>query len=341
MNVTVTLTNKNPHISQIITGFLLLQRENRIHLDIVEASKADYPFQALVEARIFGKTIAFDTMDGYNFDYDAVEEYINKIDFYFKRSFSEKKNQAFSTQAQKKMFPLGFNYHVTCPGNPCDAVSFTAYGKELANKLRGKQPRRYFTVEKFEKMADYKKENLSILFFTRLWEADTGNETWNAERAAINQTRVEILRELLRLYPNNFRGGVFDSPAAQELCPDLIASGAYTNRNQYLRLMQASDICIGTMGLHESIGWKNAEYIAAARAVVSEKFCYRVTGDFAEGKNYLPFTNKEECVHQVQSLMENPSAVYEMKRANEAYYQAYLRPDRLVWNALLLVRDAR
>lgn len=339
MHVTVKLFYKNPHISQILTGFLLLQREKKIDLEITKAPKADVPFHALVEAQVSGKTIAFDTMDGYNFDLKAAEEYINKVDFYFKRSYSDSKNQAFSTQAQKKIHPLGFNYHVTCPGNPCDDRGVVEYGKEMLNKLRGKQPRRYFTADKFEKRADYKKDNLSILFFTRLWEADTGNKNWDMERAEINRSRVEILRELLRMYPNNCRGGVFRSPAAQELCPDLIVDGTYTNRNRYLPLMQASDICIGTMGLHESIGWKNAEYIAAARAVVSEKFHYRVPGDFAEGKNYLPFSRKEDCIKQVRYLMENPAAVYEMKQANEAYYQSYLRPDRLVWNALNVVKN--
>lgn len=51
--------------------------------------------------------------------------------------------------------------------------------------------------------------------------------------------------------------------------------------------MRRSDICIGSTGLWDSIGWKTGEYVAAARAVVNERFVYEVPGGFREGVNYL------------------------------------------------------
>lgn len=39
-------------------------------------------------------------------------------------------------------------------------------------------------------------------------------------------------------------------------------------------MVKESDICITTTGLHRSIGWKFAEYIAASKAIVTEKLNY-------------------------------------------------------------------
>ncbi len=104
-----------------------------------------------------------------------------------------------------------------------------------------------------------------------------------------------------------------------------------------MALLHQCDICIGTMGLHESIGWKTGEYVAAAKAIVNERFHYQVTGDFAEGVNYLPFETAQECIAAVQQLVEDPRKLYEMKRANEAYYRRWLKPEVLVKNTLDLV----
>jgi len=60
-----------------------------------------------------------------------------------------------------------------------------------------------------------------------------------------------------------------------------------SNRRNYLEVMKQSDICISSMGLHQSIGWKTGEYIAASKAIINESFHYKVVGDFQIGKNYL------------------------------------------------------
>ena len=103
--------------------------------------------------------------------------------------------------------------------------------------------------------------------------------------------------------------------------------------------MQNADICIGTMGLDESIGWKTAEYIAANRALVHEKFKFELPGDFEVNRNYLEFSSAQECLEKVQFLVDHLDYLYEMKRANEKYYREYLRPDKQLWNAIQIVCD--
>ena len=97
--------------------------------------------------------------------------------------------------------------------------------------------------------------------------------------------------------------------------------------------MKKADICIGTMGVHRSIGWKIGEYIAAARAIVAERFEYIVPGNFDDGKHYIPYDTVDECCEAVSNLYENPALVYEMKKANEEYYLNYLKVERQLLNA--------
>lgn len=101
-----------------------------------------------------------------------------------------------------------------------------------------------------------------------------------------------------------------------------------------MKLFHESDLCIGSMGLFESIGWKTAEYVAAAKGIVNERLHYGVPGDFAEGKNYLAFENAQQCLDAVEELVKNPEKLYAMKQANQEYYQNYMKPDVLVANSL-------
>ena len=291
-DVRLRLVSRSAHTSQVVTGFLMLARRRRIALTIEDAGhrREEYPHPHLVEAFVGGRRIAFDMLDGYNFDVVAAAAYIRGVDLYFKRSCSTFRNGVF-------------------PARPAEEGE-------------------YFTVEKFECGAGRRvaAKRLKILFLTRLWEGE--------QNRAINAMRIAIVRALGERYPRNFTGGVTDTPLARALCPELIGAEKYTDRARYLRLMRRSDICIGSTGLWDSIGWKTGEYVAAARAVVNERFVYEVPGGFREGVNYLGYASAEECVAQVDLLMRCPDAVQRMKEANAAYYREWLRPDALVGQAL-------
>lgn len=265
-----------------------------------------------------------------------MERCLKACDFYFKRSFSEEKNSRLFPEYKDKMYPLGLNYHVTCRENPINEP----WWKAAAKTLLGRAPDVYFTPEVFEGCA-VKKEGdpAKILFMTRLWndqEPDFSRED-NAERTYINQMRIEIIRSLREKYGEHFIGGLNDCELSRKWAPDLIMPAKYTERKRYLKLLHSCDICIGSMGLFESVGWKTGEYVAAAKAIVNERLHYTAPGSFAEGKNYLAFDTAEECLTAVQRLTEDPQMRYEMQCANAEYYQNYLRPDILVKNSMELV----
>jgi len=330
--IQLIIGSKVPHVSQIITGFLLLKKQGYDLRIREESGLANMP---VLQAEYRGQRLIYDVGDGYNVPEDILTG-LEQCDFYFKRSFSREKNQAFPPQYQEKMYPLGFNYHVTCPGNPIREPVW----KTLAKPLLGKTPDCWFTPSVFEGKAKRNGgEPVKILFLTRLWDdREPGfSDAENAERTAINHMRIEIIRSLRAQYGDSFIGGLNDNELSRSWAPDLIIPARYTERRNYLRLLQESDICIGSIGLFESIGWKTGEYVAAAKAIVNEEMHFSVTGDFEKGKHYLPFHTTRECLEAVQSLVDDPEKRYAMQLANERYYQQYLRPDVLVKNTLEVV----
>ena len=104
-----------------------------------------------------------------------------------------------------------------------------------------------------------------------------------------------------------------------------------------MNIVKSSDICIATTGLHKSIGWKFGEYVAASRAIVTEKLHYEIPGDFKSGINYLEFSSEDELVHSIKKLIEDKCLRYEMMKNNHNYYLEYVRPDKLIMNTLTQV----
>ena len=335
--VVFTIPSKIYHISQIATGFHILKKQG-LPVEIIDKTgDRENPFYDLPVAcaEYRGKKIIYDRWDGYQNPVD-MKKCLDWCDVYFKRSFSAEKNAALFPEDQHKMFPLGFNYHVTYPTSPVNEPKL----KSLLKPLMGKAPEPYFVPRVFEgKPRNTEPKDVKILFQAQLWDhRDPDLSPEMAEECAyINRTRIAIVRALKETYGDQFFGGLRDSALAREMAPELIQPEKYTERRKYLKLVHSCDICIGSMGLHESIGWKTAEYIAAAKAIVNESFHYSVTGDFEEGKHYLAFSTAEECIEAVRILVENTEKRLEMQAANAKYYQEYLKPEVLVKHTLDLV----
>lgn len=324
--VHLAIVSPSPHTSQVITGFLLLEEQGVIDLKFEKPrSGSPYPNRHIVEVTLDGRRIAFDVEDGYNFDLSRFEAYLSgHCDVYFKRSFSTEINR--TIKHCEKIRPLGFNYHVTHRGNPNNRKIVTLTKQILKKILLNREFKHtsHFTHDKFEALPQRGATMPKILFATRLWEDDPG----------INSLRIDLLRALKEQYGSLFIGGLEDSALSREMAADLIIPPQMTNRATYLETMKRCDICIGSTGLHKSIGWKMGEYVAASRAIVTEKMFYEVPGDYTEGVHYLSFDTPDRCIAHVDNLVENPDLRYEMMAANHRYYNEYLRPDRLVYNAI-------
>ena len=233
------------------------------------------------------------------------------------------------------MYPLGLNYQVYLRSADRDLFfgvapnNAVALLKRIVNRFLSHWQR----PSSFSRTPRPISKKPRICFMARLWDTAQTPE----ELRHINSTRIAIIRQIKEKYPDNSIGGVFDNAVARELCPDLILNRIVSLQPIYLATMHRSDICIGTMGLFQSIGWKTAEYVAASKAIINEEIRYELPGDFSAGVNYLTFSSVEECMAQIDFLMQNPEVMHAMCSANREYYQNYAAPDRQVLNAIQII----
>jgi hypothetical protein len=325
------------HLSQVITGFMMLKKQNLIDLTV---SLSNDSLTSMVEVLVNGKVrLAYDMSDGYHFDLERVQKFFKRIDHIFKRSYNA--NNHSSYEFAQKVHPLGLNYHVTTKDNIMDKTkSNNVIGKVkwYMKEKSGKNYHQQFYVKKFEDVP--RKDNLEpkILFSARTWGPSDSPELNEEETIEMNEMRATCIRKLRNRFGENFVGGFPPRKEAVELYSDCLLDSSVTNRDKFLKIMKQSDICISTIGLHKSNGWKLGEYVASSKAIIGEKFYYDVP-NFNKGVNYLEFITPEECVEQVEKLVNDKERLFQMKEDNFHFYNNYLRPDKLVLNSLMGIEN--
>lgn len=345
-DVSLKYYSKAPHLSMVIAGFVMLWRQGIIkNLSVKDATSESIQStgNSIVEAVIDGKIkIAYDVCDGYTNVSELNESYASSVDYYFMRSFSDEYNKKLFPNTN--VYPLGMNYYCTVKHSPFDkAVSIKEKGRNLLKPILSRfnpQIGVVFDVKRYEQIPSYDgSKEPRILFNTRLWnpQGDVGEKKWerlHPERVQINETRIEVIKKAAEKYGSNFSGGLYDTAYAREKAPEIILNNSLTNKRDYLRNMRTYDICIGSAGLHGSIGWKTAEYVASSKAIVMERPIYTVPGGFEENKNYLGFSSVDECLEKLDYLCKNKEAVAAMQKCNYEYYNEWLRPDRQIYHSL-------
>lgn len=346
INVKLLCQSTAEHLTQIYSGFNLLQKQDVIELKYLK----DRNFQAgalakpLVRAIIDNKfKVVYETFDGKN----LFPEDLDWCDFYFKRSFS--KEEVTEKGLANKVFPLGFNYSVysnddkillrklfwnlqkgVTKENLMPFLRSCSFSSYFINTSAGKFNSRVSSFESYPII----RTNPKILFITRLWEPSGRKD--EKDRKEINKMRVESIRLLKKHFGDQFIGGLYPSPEASSQFRELILQRQEIRKASYLKQLRLSQICVTTRGLLGSNGWKLAEYIAGAKAIITEPLLYDVPGEFLPGKNYLEFTTPQGCIEEVQKLIDDTELRYSLMKNNYNYYHAYLRPDILVWNTLQL-----
>ncbi|WNR43798.1 glycosyltransferase family 1 protein [Paenibacillus roseipurpureus] len=319
------------HISQILAGFIMLHEQKLIELDIHQSD--EFPFVSIVEATINNDIkVLYDMADGYTFDQERVEAYAARADYYFKRSFNQELHHQYPFAS--RIHPLGLNYHVTVKNNildkPLDGSILEKTKWYLKEKI-GKNYHQKFYVEHFEDQPKEQTGEPRILFATRTWSEEVDDLSME-ETKVIDDRRAQCIRELRNHFGPRFIGGFSQREYARKHYSDCLLDDSKTNRTHFMKLVKESDICLATMGLFGSNGWKLGEYVAASKGIVSERLRYQVPG-FKSNDHYLEFTDVEECVKQTIELASNPALLLQMKRNNYNYYHAFLRPDQLILNS--------
>jgi hypothetical protein len=186
-----------------------------------------------------------------------------------------------------------------------------------------------------------------ILFLAAYWDPDgfAAKGQTRSEKIQrftsiehINKMRAECVRRLRTAFSQQFTGGIIRDAQAEQYCPDCLTPvGLETDRRSFLRLVERHQICVASSGLHDSTGWKIAEFTAKGRAIVTEQMRFVAPRPFAENIHYLGFRTSDECVDQCAALMRDDEKRCRMMIANRAYYLGYVLPESLVRNALEIV----
>jgi hypothetical protein len=262
-------------------------------------------------------------------------------DFYFKRSYDSNHHACDS-----RIRPYGLNYAVYAPGDWRSrrlfwAMRYPRKGALAVARLSAIASRVLVTNEgctnaaigRFEAEPSVS-DDPNVLMVTRSYDPLIARPSRRDECRSINEMRVSCIRALRREFGPRFIGGIVPGPGAARDFRDSLLDETVTRKGRYLRLMKQSDVCVTSAGLWGSNGWRLAEYVAAARPVVTEHLRYVVPGGFDDGRNYLGFGSADECVTRVRLLMDDPERRLRMGRANAEYYKCYLRPDRIVLRSL-------
>ncbi len=320
------------HISQIVSGFIKLGRKEsfsvKLTRDHSKTSSGAYLF-----AEINGSKVIYDLYDNRSID----DNHYSRCDFYFKRSFIKDNHESYS-----KVYPLGFYFAIADYFKELHPLKYSV--QNTAGALLG---RKIHLCEK-EILADpFISPAPKTLFIPRLWDPDAPdieNNYVSKERVEINEFRIACVKECRDKFPDSFIGGIQPTEYALEhLGKDspLIMEKAQTIRGRYINIMKSTDICVSTQGLHRSNPGKIAEYIAASRAIVSEPLYYGVTGDFAEGKNFLSFATVDELISSISTLLDDHEFRHEMMKANQNYRDKYALTEKIVENSIETVTAAR
>ncbi len=335
------------HVQQLYTGFKILKDNGLIELtqqiskhDIEESDAhlivevSDKNNQKLV--------LYFDNNDSKEIN----EEHLKICDVYFKRSFSREYILECHTKYESKIQPLGLNYLVL--PNSFDILSFKRYlslSSSLKKKLSGavnsinpkSKMKSHACLRHLHSLPTYYLPPRVLFMVTAYDPYDKPDRPKEKieERIYNNELRAHCVRMLRKELGPKFYGGFMHNEYTLRKHKDvLIDTPANGQRKNYLKILSEFPICIATTGLHGSIGWKFAEYIAFSRAIVAEKLHYEVPGQLRSNQNYLEFSSPEECVEQSMKLLTDHALRYELMKNNSEYYQNYIKPDRLVFNAL-------
>jgi hypothetical protein len=348
---TLLCSSNARHLQQIYAGFNILHRKQvasvRYVIDrklLADRSVPDHvrkSRQSILLARVNDRSVAYDTMDGKNID----EQVLAEVDFYFKRSFSAEAVKDYPHGA--RIYPLGLNYLVYNDDFHPSGFKRLVLEKGLVEKINHLMTichadrvcrSNAFYRPRLESCQDFPRvtQQPKILFMARTWDPRTSTRKEKVDELhAINEMRARCIASLRAEFKEHFFGGFHHDDYSRRFYRDyLVTDRRQTEKSKYMETLRRFPICVATTGLHGSIGWKFAEYLAFAKSIISEPLNYAGTGDLQAGRNYLLFTTPLECVEAAHRLFCNDALRTEMMMNNFHYYQTALRPDVLVFKSL-------
>lgn len=347
--------------SAVLTGLAMLAREGRIRLEVEfspDAPPLEYGSwhlrdkqrpQAVLEVDGGGTAV----IDGHD-SWEIETQDLLRHDLYFKRSL---RPESLRMPRGERLRPLGLLNEVRT-----DFADVAELRSELAAAAsapqRTKTLLRWLAWQGASRLGLGGRPNWSrmhapptpgqpqrVLLMAGLWDPDdapTDDHAQRADREAINRQRVDCIRALRRAFGARFHGGVRPGEFARRYAPDvMLRSERMASRREFLRQVREHAVCVTSLGVNGSNGFRLAEFVAFSRAIVCEPLRYALPGGFAPGAHYLEYRTPEECVARVARLFDRPQRRDEMAQRNWDWYLRWQQPDRLALRLVALTWAAR
>jgi len=362
LNVKVHPDIYSPHMAQVYSGLYDLAEEGKITLKFT--SRVDNNIKKSARNSVLClqisdsesgqiRTVCFDMFDGC--EISSVER-LRLCHVYVKRSYFDEYINKLDISDRKKIIRYGLNYE--CRSRNESNILKRLLIFHLASNSFSKNPIFFlkhflsevtrhllliYDIRKFgfkpRSVGDFlvqpsEPAELKILFQTRLWTSQDCPRISEGQLKEINDRRVNTVRSLKKKFGKQFVGGLIYTDFAKKNYPDCCLPAETTNREHYINLVKKCLVCVTTTGLHDSIGFKLPEYLAASRCIVTEPLKYQLPVSLKEGKNYLSFCTPEECVEACEKLLANPQFANQMRYENHEYYLNEVEPSALVYKCL-------
>jgi glycosyltransferase involved in cell wall biosynthesis len=300
-----------------LAGLARLQRSGRIRLSWINRRLPDEP-GVWIETR--DARILYDSADR---EVTPSPERSRLADVIWKRSFRP------TTDVRVRPFGLPLGCHPEVRRLPylarASSRPSTDLRRVLASVRRPFPPR----IEAYE--SGPQPGRGYVLFQVRAWDPAAGKDPH--DRIRVNALRAAVIEGLRERFGDAFRGGFVPDEYARRNFPHLL-SELETDRRSYLELIREADVTVSSIGLHGSNPWKLAEYLAAARPIVSEPLRFELPEPLEEGTNIAYYETAEGCIDAVERLMRDPEERASMRRANRAFWLAHGHPATLLANRL-------
>lgn len=286
-----------------------------------------------------GKTVSI-CFDMHDWPQVACLERLKQCDIYMKRSYLESELSSLPCELSQKVHPYGL-YFPFSPSSVSHEIK-TYMGAVRSGFMRGinhgresvmlaardslrlllKSTPPFTPLSHLESISG---GNNTVLFQVRLWDPKDHSSAFSKTVDQINQTRIDIVRNLKRHFPGHFVGGITPSTYSQSVCPELHTSSS-ANPSEYISLVSQSKIVIAEQGLHGTHGAKLGEYFAASRCILSEPSFYSLPHQPKNGEDYIEFKGVDQCMQQLDSLLKNPSVIDDYASNAQKFYKNSLNP---------------
>jgi hypothetical protein len=304
----------------VFEGLWRLKRQGRIRLrfETLESSNV-YP-RVLTLTAVRGnvrRNIAVDLSD----QRDLVHlPDLNWADAYFKRSYDLLALAWLGRQRSRAIRPFGLN---------SPAISFAAAGAIMRARIGAawtgaglaRDFRRLLALPDltdFEAPPDAPTEPL-VLLQTAVWDSEA------PDTDEVNEQRVLVIRALRERLGGRFIGGLLPTALARANHPELITDLPVRMR-RYPRVVRRALIGVNVRGLHNSVGFKLGEYLAASRCIVGDPPSATLPTPLQPGRHYLAAVSTDELLQACELLLSEPARAAEMRAANWHYYLAQVEP---------------